>query len=109
MQLHPHTFNFQTAHLMGFQLTLLTSLINRRLVMVEDFGHEIDNPEDYVDEDLKRLSEKISYFEFCFETKMPIDYDSLPEQEADKILYQAIEKSDDIILKTDEKDILIYL
>ncbi|WP_433780428.1 hypothetical protein [Flavobacterium anhuiense] len=35
--------------------------------------------------------------------------DSLPEQEADKILYQAIEKSDDIILKTDEKDILIYL
>ncbi|BDU25154.1 hypothetical protein [Flavobacterium sp. GSB-24] len=90
-------------------IDFVTSLINRGVAMVEYFGPEIDNCEDYVEEDMKLVSEQISYFEFYFSTEQSIDYDALSETEVDQILFDAIKKSDKIKLQSDQKDIMIYL
>ncbi|URM37158.1 hypothetical protein [Flavobacterium anhuiense] len=90
-------------------IDFVTSLMNRGIAMVEYFGPEIDNPECFVDEDMKAVSETISYFEFFFDTEESIDYDSLNENEVDQLLLEQIKKSANIEIKADEKDIVVYL
>ncbi|WP_166921977.1 hypothetical protein [Flavobacterium poyangense] len=60
-------------------IDFVTRLINRGLTAIDYFGIEIDNPEDYIEKDMKEVSKSISYFEFQFETSDNIDYDSLTE------------------------------
>lgn len=110
--MYSHTLTVSTPRLnipQVLAIDFVTSLISSGVAMVEYFGDEIDNAEDYVEEDMEKVREKILYTEFYFETEIPIDYDSISEYEADKILYEAIENSSEIVLKTDEKDIVIYL
>ncbi|EJG02270.1 hypothetical protein [Flavobacterium sp. F52] len=107
-----HTIILSTAKVaIPHQLSIdfITSLINRGLTAIDYFGVEIDNPECYVEEDMKALSETITYFEFFFDTEESIDYDSLNENEVDQLLLDQIKKSANIEIKADEKDIIIYL
>lgn len=107
-----HTLTVSTAKIPipdQVSIDFITSLINRGVAMVEYFGPEIDNCEDYVEEDMKLVSGQISYFEFYFSTEQSIDYDALTETEVDQVLFDAIDKSDKIKLQADQKDIMIYL
>lgn len=65
--MYSHTLSFSTPRLRipeQVSLGFVTSLANMGVAMLEYFGSQIDNCEDYVEEDMKTVSEKISYFEF---------------------------------------------
>ena len=93
----------------GVTIDFITNLINRGLTGIEYFGVEIDNQEDFVEPDMKLASEEISYFEFFFDTEVPIEYELLSETDIDGLLLDLIKKTAHINLRADEKDILIYL
>lgn len=84
-------------------------MLNRGLTSIEYFGRELDNPECYIDEDMKAASAEIIYFDFHFETLEPIDYDSLTEVEVDNLILGIIKKSANIEVRADGKYITVYL
>ncbi|MEN2415523.1 hypothetical protein [Flavobacterium mesophilum] len=90
-------------------IDFVTNLINRGLTAIDYFGEEIDNPESFVEEDMKAVSETISYFDFFFETESEIQYDTLNEVQVDEYILKTISDSSKIEIKSDEKDLLIYL
>lgn len=110
--MNKHTLILSTAKVHipdNVTIDFITSLMNTGVAMVEYFGPEIDNPECFVDEDMKAVSETISYFEFFFDTEEPIKYDDLNEEQIDHLLLEQIKKSAHIEMKADEKDVIIYL
>lgn len=107
-----HTLILSTAKVtipVDLKIDFVTSLINRGLTGIEYFGPEIDNPEDFIEPDMKLAIEEISYFEFFFDTEDPIEYDLLSETDVDGFVLDLIKKSANINLRADEKDIIIYL
>lgn len=110
--MNSHTLILSTAKVTipdGVTIDFVTKLINRGLTAIDYFGAEIDNQPDYLDEEMKVLSETISYFHFNFDTEEAIDYDSLSEIEVDNMLMDTIKKSANIELQSDHKDITVYL
>ena len=107
-----HTLILSTAKIVipeGITINFVTNLLNRGLTGIEYFGPELDNPECYIDEDMKAAAAEITYLEFHFETPEPIEYDSLNEVQVDQLIYDEIKKSAGIDLRADEKDITVYL
>jgi len=90
-------------------IEFVTSLINRSVAMVEYFGPEIDNPCDFIDDDMKNVSEEITYIEIFFDTELPIDYDDLDESQVDELILSTIGASSKIEMKSDGKDIVVHL
>lgn len=93
----------------AINIDFIIHLVNRGLTAIDYFGYEIDNQADYVEEDMKLASAGISYFEFNFDTEESIDYGSLDTEQIYNLLFDIIEKSANIEMRTDEKDIIIYL
>lgn len=107
-----HTLILSTAKVTipaNLRIDFITSLINRGLTGVEYFGPEIDNQEDFIEPDMKLASEEISYFEFFFDTQETIEYDLLSEIDVDGLVLDLIKKSTNVGLRTEGKDIVIYL
>lgn len=90
-------------------IEFITNLINRGLTGIEYFGCELDNLECFVDDDMKAVSESISYFDFHFETPEEYDYESLSKEKIDQLIQGIIERSGKIEMRWDDKDITIYL
>ncbi|UUW08295.1 hypothetical protein NLG42_19575 [Flavobacterium plurextorum] len=77
--------------------------------MIVYLGLEIEHPQNYIESDVKKVSAGISYFEFYFKTKLAKDYNVLSEDEEDKLLFNLIDLSVELKLKTSIKYIFMYL
>lgn len=107
-----HTLILSTAKLHvpeEFPITYITNLLHQGLLGIEYFGIEIDNQPDYIDADLEEASHKISYIDFHFGTEETIDYDSLSVIEVEKLIDDIIKKAGRVDLRSDGKDITVYL
>lgn len=107
-----HTLILSTAKIAipeNVTINFITSLINRGLTGVEYFGPELDNQADFIEPEMKLASEEITYFEFFFETEEPIEYDQLSESDVDGCILDIIQKTANIDMRADGKDVTIYL
>ncbi|MHC0441630.1 hypothetical protein [Flavobacterium sp. 3-210] len=87
----------------------VTHLINQGLALTEYFGLEIDNDADFISDDMKEVSKKITYIEIFFETPYAINYDALTETEVEELILNILNHSENPSITTDGKDINIYL
>ncbi|WP_026730187.1 hypothetical protein [Flavobacterium denitrificans] len=90
-------------------IDFVTKLINSGLTGIEYFGQGIDNPLEEVEPDMKLINAQTSYFEFYFDTEGTIDYDSMSNEDTNRFIIELIEKSANIEMRADDKDISIYL
>lgn len=107
-----HTLILSTAKLHipeAITITYVTNLLHRGLLLIEYFGIQIDNQPDYIDADMEEASHKISYVDFHFDTEEPIDYDAMSITDVEHLIDNTIKHSDKIDLRTDGKDIAVYL
>lgn len=107
-----HTLILSTAKVsisQSLSIDFITHLINRGLTAIDYFGVEIDNQEDFIDDDMKLASAEISYFTFNFDTEESINYESLNSEDVFQLLNEVIEKSANIDMRADEKDITVNL
>lgn len=110
--MYHHTLILSTAKLHvpnDLTITNVTNLLHRGIMLVEYFGIELDNGVDYIDQDMEEFHANISLIDFHFDTDEPINYDSLSILEVEKLIDDIIKKSDRIELRTNEKDITIYM
>jgi hypothetical protein len=77
-------------------------------VLVDYFGIEIDNEADYMDAEMKSVSDNTSYFNFYFDTEDDIEYRSLSKIEVGELISRLFKKSLQIEVRTDNKDVTIY-
>jgi len=87
----------------------IAHLINRGIAMVDYFGVELDNDADYIADDMKDVSNDITYIEIHFETEEPIDYDSLNEVEVDNLILDLLANTENKEVRCFGKDITLYM
>lgn len=110
--MNSHTLILSTAKLPipeDISIYFVTKLLHRGLTLVEYFGIELDNPLDFLDDDMKAASEEITYIDFNFDTPESIDYDSLTIEEIEHLIDDIIKNSKSIEIRADEKDVTLYL
>lgn len=90
-------------------IDFVTNLINRGVAMAEYFGPEIDNQHDYLEDDMLGGREETTFVEFYFDTDSEIDYDLLSETEVDELILSILNHSESLEIRTDGKDITIYV
>lgn len=91
------------------KIDFVTNLINRGLALTEYFGVEIDNQADYVSQDMQKVSTDITYIEIYFDTEKEINYEALREDEVDELILNIISHSDKLEMRTNGKDVVVYL
>lgn len=107
-----HTLILSTAKLHipeAITITYVTNLLHQGLLGIEYFGIAIDNQPDYIDADMEKVSHKISYIDFHFDTEEPIDYDSFSILDVERFIDKMIKQSDKIDLRVNGKDITVNL
>lgn len=110
--MYHHTLILSTVKLHipnGIDITYITNLLHRGLLLNEYFGIEIDNQPDYIDADMEEASHKLTYIDFHFDTEKPIEYDSLSIPDVEILIDNIINQSGHIDLRVNEKDITVNL
>lgn len=110
--MYHHTLILSTAKLhvpKGIEITYVTNLLHKGLLLIEYFGVQLDNSADYIDQDMKEFDAKKSLIDFHFDTEETIDYDSLSVIEVEKLIDDIIKKAGRVDLRSDGKDITVYL
>lgn len=85
------------------------ALINSKLAIIEYFGVIIDNPSDYIDEEMQQKIDATTFIEINFESEDEIMYDSYSSDETLTLILDYIEQSENKEIIAYEKDITINL
>lgn len=91
-------------------IELLNELIHSNLVNIDYFGSELDNPVDYVDDEMKEEMETTSYLTLHFDQNASdnIDYDIDEDSALNLVISLIMERQIKEVI-VDEKDIDIYI
>lgn len=90
-------------------LLIVKHLIENNRTKIDYFGGEIDNPADYIDEEMQKEIDNSTFVEISFESEDEIDYHSIEPHEVYNIILDQIESAKERITQTDGKDITVSL
>ncbi|KVV16343.1 hypothetical protein [Flavobacterium sp. TAB 87] len=87
---------------------LVLCLIENNKVDIDYFGVEIDNPADYMDEEMEAKIKNTTYINIHFEDE-EIEYSKYSKEEILKLAKNLLVNLADIKISADDKDIDIYV
>lgn len=90
-------------------LRIVKHLIDNNRTEIDYFGGEIDNPADYIDDEMQKEIDNSTFIEISFESEDEIDYHAMETHEVYKIILDQIDKAKERITQTDGKDITLNL
>ena len=90
------------------QCRLVNHLIKNTEIDIDYFGIEIDNPVDYIDEEMELKIMNTSFINFFFEDN-EIEYSNYAKAEILKLAENLLRKPSEIIISEDSKDIDFYI
>ena len=90
------------------QCRLVNHLIKNIEIDIDYFGIEIDNPVDYIDEEMELKIMNTSFINFFFEDN-EIVYSNYAKAEILKLAENLLRKPYEIIMSEDSKDIDFYI
>lgn len=87
----------------------VTNLINGGLTAIEYFGVKIGDDSFYKEEAEQTVHHSLTLIEFFFSNSNKIEYDSVATSEINDMIIDTLKKSDKLKVRTDGKDIMVYL